>query len=491
MSLSAAPVRVRFAPSPTGSLHIGTARTALFDWLLARQTGGQFILRIEDTDRSRYVPGSLEELMDGLRWLGLEWDEGPDIGGPYGPYLQSERLPIYHAHAQRLLDSGDAYESYYTSEEIEAITKSVGQGDAAEVNRLMRAMPADEARRRREAGVKPAVLFKVPLDGETVARDEIRGEIRTPNRTLRDPVLVKSDGFPTYHLAAMVDDYLMRITHVLRGQEWLPSLPFHILIIRALGWEPPLFVHPSIFLDPSGKGKMSKRRGSTTDQPTFVRDFRAGGYLPEAVVNWAALMGWGEEGGDREVYTIPELVQAFKLDRVRPSPTAVNYEKLDWLNGLHIRMLAPDELARRLVPFMHRAGVAVCRDDLLPLTPLVQQRLTTLDEAPDLLDFFFVPPPAPTVEELIPKKMTAADTRAALEASRALLATLEPFTAEPVEAALRGLAEERGWKAGDLFSILRVALSSKRVAPPLFGTIEHLGHATTLERIDQALALLA
>ena len=490
MPLSAAPVRVRFAPSPTGSLHIGTARTALFDWLLARQTGGQFILRIEDTDRAREVPASLDELMEGLRWLGLEWDEGPDIGGPYGPYVQSQRLPIYHEHAQRLLDSGDAYEAYYSSEEIEAITKSVGQGDAAEVNRLMRAMPADEARRRREAGVKPAVLFKVPLDGETVARDEIRGEIRTPNRTLRDPVLIKSDGFPTYHLAAMVDDYLMKITHVLRGQEWLPSLPFHMLIIRAFGWEPPLFVHPSIFLDPSGKGKMSKRRGSTTDQPTFVRDFRAGGYLPEAVVNWAALMGWGEEGGDREVYTIPELVQAFKLERVRPSPTAVNYEKLDWLNGVHIRMLAPDELARRLVPFMHRAGVAVCRDDLLPLVPLIQQRLTTLDEAPDLLDFFFVPPPAPTVEELIPKKMTAADTRAALEASRALLATLEPFTAESIEAALRGLAEARGWKVGDLFSILRVALSSKRVAPPLFGTIEQLGHATTLERIDQALALL-
>jgi glutamyl-tRNA synthetase len=491
MASEVSPARTRFAPSPTGSLHIGGARTAFYDWLLARQTGGQFILRIEDTDRNRFVEGGVEEIMDGLRWLGLDWDEGPDKGGPYGPYLQSERLPIYHQYIQRLLDSGHAYRAYHSKEEIDAIRAAVGESDAVEFNRRLRSMPADEIARREADGVQPIVLFRMPDDGDTQVHDEIRGDIRFPNRSLRDPVLLKSDGFPTYHFAAMVDDGAMKITHVLRSEEWLPSLPLHALIIKALGWEMPHFYHPSVFLDPSGKGKMSKRRGSTTDQPTFVRDFREAGFLPEAILNWAALMGWAESGGDREVYTVPELIEAFSLDRLRPSPAAVNYDKAEWLNGVHIRALPADELARRLVPFMHRAGISVSADDLIPLVPLVQERLTLLDEAPDLLDFFFVPPPPPDPAELVPKKLTPAEARGALEATRAYLATVESFDAGTLEAGLRALAEERGIKAGDLFTILRVALSSKRVAPPLFGTIAHLGWATTAARLDRALEILA
>lgn len=486
----AGPARTRFAPSPTGSLHIGTARTALYSWLLARQTGGQFILRIEDTDRNRYVEGSLEELMAGLRWLGLHWDEGPDVSGPYGPYLQSQRLAIYQRYADRLVEQGLAYAAYWSPDEIDAIRQAVGEASAMLMNDRLRSMPDDEKKRRRDAGVNSVIMFRVDNSGETVVYDEIRGEIRTPGKTLRDPVLIKSDGFPTYHLAAMVDDYEMKITHVLRAQEWLPSYPVHMQLIRALGFEAPKFIHPSVFLDPSGKGKMSKRRGSTTDQPTFVRDFRAAGYLPEAVINWAALMGWAEEGGEREFYSVADLITAFDIRRVRPSPTAVNYEKLDNFNGMHIRALDERDLARRITPFMVRAGIPVSADDLLPLIPLIHKRIETLQDAVDLLDFFFVPPAMPKPEDLVPKKLTPTETLAALQATRDLLAALEPFEDAAIETALRALAEQRSLRAGDLFTILRVALSNKQVAPPLFGTMAYLGRSTTLERLDAALAVL-
>ena len=484
------PARTRFAPSPTGVLHVGGARTAFYSWLLARQTGGQFLLRIEDTDRARYIAHGSEEIIRGLRWLGLDWDEGPDVGGPYGPYTQSERLPVYREHVQWLLDHGHAYEAFWSAEEMEGFSKEVGAANAAAINVRIRSMSDTEKARRRAAGVTPVVLFAVPNEGETVVYDEIRGEIRVPNKQLRDPVILKSDGFPTYHLAAMVDDHLMEITHVLRAEEWLPSLPVHSLIIRAFGWDLPKFVHPSVFLDPSGKGKMSKRRGSTTEQPTFVRDFQEAGYLPEAVLNWSALMGWAESGGERQVYTVPELIAAFSLDRVRPSPAGVNYDKLNWINGMHIRALSPLDLAARLAPFLARDGLVVTVRDLVPLVPLIQERITVLDEASDLLDFFFVTPPEPPLADLVPKKLTPEQALAALQAARALVAAVEPFDAETLEAQLRALADERGLKAGDLFTILRVALSTKRVAPPLFGTMVCLTRATTLARLDRALGVL-
>ncbi|MFN8483118.1 MAG: glutamate--tRNA ligase [Anaerolineae bacterium] len=483
------PFRGRVAPSPTGFLHIAVARAALYNWLSARKLGGQFILRIEDTDRTRYVEGSLDNIKSGLRWLGLEWDEGPDVGGPYGPYVQSERLPIYHAYIQTLLDSGHAYETYYSKDELDAIRDAVGEADPVAFNRRVRSMPEEEKARRREAGVRPAVLFKMPEEGETVVYDEIRGEIRFPNKSLRDPVLLKSDGFPTYHFAAMVDDGLMRITDVLRGVEWLPSLPLHVQVIQALGWETPRFYHLSLFLDPSGKGKMSKRKGSN-EYPIFVHQLREMGYLPEALLNWIALMGWAETSGDREIYTVPELIEAFDLRRVRAAPAAVDYDKAEWLNGVHIRMLAPDDLARRIAPFMAAAGFDVTAEQIEPMVPLIQERMANLTEAVELLDFFFVTPPAPEGAELTPKKLTPADAAGELEAAREVLAGLEPFDAASIEAALRGMAEARGIKPGDLFTILRVALSSKRVAPPLFGTIACLGRETTLARIDRALGIL-
>ena len=482
------PARTRFAPSPTGSLHIGGARTALYAWLLARQTGGQFLLRIEDTDRNRFVEGATQEFIDSLRWLGLDWDEGPDVGGPHGPYVQSERLPIYETHVRRLLEAGRAYESYWSPTEMEGWRSENEDAAAADINQRLRSMPPAEIAHRRDAGVVPAVLFKVDNEGETVTHDLIRGEIRTPNKTLRDPVLLKSDGYPTYHLAALVDDHLMDISHVIRAQEWLPSYPVHAQIIDAFGWERPQFVHPSVFLNPSGKGKMSKR--FVSDKPIFVRGFKEMGYLPEAVLNWVALMGWAESGGDKEVYTVPQLVEAFDLERVKASPAAVSFEKADWLNKVHIRALTPEDLAERLLPFLQKSGLHVGVRDVMPLVPLVQERITTLDEAAELLDFFFVEPPMPEATDLVPGKLTPTEATEALAAARDLLATAEPFDAATLDRALRGLAEARGMKAGDLLSILRVALSSKRVAPPLFETLALLGRETSLARLDRALGVL-
>lgn len=488
MTIATPPARTRFAPSPTGSLHIGSARTALYAWLLARQTGGQFLLRIEDTDRNRFVEGATQEIIEGLRWLGLDWDEGPDVGGPHAPYVQSERLPIYAAHARQLLDAGRAYESYWSPLEMEAWRSENEDAAAVDINQRLRSMTADEMARRRDAGVAPAVLFKVDNAGETVTHDLIRGEMRTPNKTLRDPVLLKSDGYPTYHLAALVDDRLMDISHVIRAQEWLPSFPVHAQIIDAFGWQRPLYIHPSVLLNPSGKGKMSKR--FVSDKPIFVRGFKDMGYLPEAVLNWVALMGWAESGGDKEVYTVPQLVEAFDLDRVKASPAAVSFEKADWLNKVHIRALAPEDLAERLLPFLQRSGLKVGVRDVMPLVPLVQERITTLDEAAELLDFFFVEPPMPPAADLVPGKLTPGEATEALAAARDVLATVEAFDAATLDPALRGLAEARGMKAGDLLSILRVALSSKRVAPPLFETLALLGRETSLARLDRALGAL-
>ncbi|MCL6615308.1 MAG: glutamate--tRNA ligase, partial [Firmicutes bacterium] len=283
------PVRVRFAPSPTGYLHIGGARTAIYDWLLARATGGRFILRIEDTDRTRLVPDALADIIESLHWLGLDWDEGPDVGGQAGHYLQSERLPLYEANAKRLVEEGKAYYCFCTEERLAALRRAqeAAKSETVGYDRHCRDLPRAEVEAAVARGEKAVIRFKMPLEGETTFRDAIRGEITVANKILDDMVLLKSDGFPTYHLAAVVDDHLMGITHVLRGDEWLPSTPRHILLYRAFGWEPPVFAHLPIFLNPSGGGKLSKRHGATS-----VREYREKGYLPEALFNFLLLLGW-------------------------------------------------------------------------------------------------------------------------------------------------------------------------------------------------------
>ena len=487
-------VRVRFAPSPTGYLHVGGARTALFNWLWARHTEGTFILRIEDTDRKRLVPDSLEDIQESLRWLGIEWDEGPGVGGPYGPYFQSERLELYHRYAQELLARGAAYRCYCSSERLARVREERRRrGEPPGYDRHCRFL-ADEERARLEAEGAPSVVrLKVPERGTTTVHDLLRGEITFENETLEDVVLLKSDGYPTYHLAVVVDDHLMEISHVMRADEWISSFPLHALIYRALGWELPTFVHLPMILDPTGKGKLSKRKqkradGHVEENMTMVREFREAGYLPEALFNFIATLGWAYSG-DREVFGVDEAIARFELEAIRKAPAVFSYEKLEWMNGVYIRALPAEELARRLVPFMARAGIEVTAEALLPLIPLVQERLKTLADAPAYLDFFFRDAEVPPPELLVHKKMDVESTLRALKAARDALAEVE-WTEEAIESRLRQLAGELGLKAGQLFQPIRVATTGKRVAPPLFGTLYHLGRERVLARVDRAIELL-
>jgi glutamyl-tRNA synthetase len=493
MSQASIPARVRFAPSPTGHLHLGGARTALYDFLLARQTGGQFILRIEDTDQKRYVEGAEQELMDGLRWLGLEWDEGPDKGGPYGPYRQSERKEIYQQFAQQLIEQGDAYYCFCTPEQLaKTREEQMRQKQSIHYPGTCRNLPLAEARARVAAGERHVIRFKMPQEGSTVVHDLLRGEIVIDNRTLDDYIIVKSDGLALYHLAAMVDDHLMKITHVFRGSEWLPTYPLHARIIQAFGWQAPVFCHLSVFLKPSGKGKMSKRESADLMKDgysTFIKDLEELGYLPEGVNNWVALMGWSYD--DRtEFFPMQDLIEKFSLDKLNPSPAAINFSKLDHFNGLHIRSLAAGDLAARIQPFFRSAGYHADLQTLTRIAPIIQERLTTLDDAPELAGFFFRSEIDYDPQELVAKGLSAAQSAEAARRSYALLAglpDLHPATAEPP---MRELVETLGMKPGQVFGILRTAVTGQRVSPPLFESMEIIGREVVLSRILKAIERL-
>jgi len=376
-SSSSQPARVRFAPSPTGNLHLGGARTALYDFLLARQTGGQFILRIEDSDRRRFVEGAEEEIFKSLRWMGLDWDEGPDVGGPYGPYRQSERKEIYQHYADQLIEMGKAFTCFCTPERLDLVrTEQQKRKEPPHYDGTCRNLTAEEVKARVDAGEKHVIRFKMPVTGSTTVRDLLRGDITVENRTLDDYILVRSDGLALYHLAAAVDDHLMKITHVIRGSEWLPTFPLHSLIHRAFGWEEPEWVHLSLFLKPSGKGKMSKRERAELVKDGysfFIKDLEELGYLPEAIVNWIALMGWSYDD-HTEFFSLRDLVEKFSLDKLNPSPAAINYTKFDHFNGLHIRALPVTELARRMKPFFLAKGIQADDATLLRIAPIVRER---------------------------------------------------------------------------------------------------------------------
>ncbi|HMK08712.1 MAG TPA: glutamate--tRNA ligase [Anaerolineales bacterium] len=483
------PARTRFAPSPTGRTHIGSARTALYDFLLARQSGGQFILRIEDTDVKRTVAGAEAELMDSLRWLGLEWDEGPDVGGPCGPYRQSERAAIYRQHTQRLLDEGHAYPCFCSPERLAQMRQDQQKRkEPPRYDGLCRDLAPAEALSRIERGESYVVRFRTPRQGTTTAVDLLRGPITVENATIDDYVLVRSDGLPVYHLAAMVDDHLMRISHVLRSSEWLPTFPLHALVVRALGWPEPVWVHLSVFLSPSGKGKMSKRHavdakgGALSIYPMDLRDL---GYLPEGVLNWLALMGWSYD--DRtEIFTLADLVQRFSVDRLHPSPAAVNFTKLDHFNGIHLRALPLVELTRRLLPFFHRAGLPADAENLGRIAPLLQERIRTLDEAVEMAGFFFrdhieVAPSALHIEGRTP-----AESAVLLQQAHDAAAQVENWQAEEIERPLRSLADQTGLTAGQLFGAMRMAITGQAVSPPLFETMEIIGRAICLDRLGAA-----
>ena len=488
-----APVRVRFAPSPTGRTHLGSGRTALYNYLLARQTGGTFILRIEDTDQKRYVPGAEEELMRTLRWLGLDWDEGPDVGGPDGPYRQSLRKEIYQEYARRLIETGNAYYCFCSPERLERVRQ---EQIKAKINShydgTCRRINPDEAARRVAAGERHVVRFKMPQEGSITVHDYLRGDITVENRSLDDYVLVKSDGLALYHLAAMVDDHLMKISHVIRGVEWLPTFPLHVHLLKAFGWAPPEFVHLSIFLKPSGKGKMSKREAAQTLKDgfsIFLGDLQNLGYLPEGVANWIALMGWSYD--DRtEFFTLADLIEKFSLERLNPSPAAINFTKLDHFNGLHIRSLSPEDLAGRVRPFLEAAGYSVDPDRLLRIAPIIQERLVTLDDAVQMAGFFFQAEVHPEPADLAGAKMSPAESAAALRRAYDLIAGVDDIKLETVEPCMRLLADELGLSSGQLFGMIRVAVTGQRVSPPLFQSLEIIGKPLTLQRLEQAIVLL-
>jgi len=377
-------------------LHVGGLRTALFNWVFAQKMGGAFILRIEDTDQKRFTPGGVKAIMESLWWLGLQWDEGPDkaglrqmqtnedfegapdVGGPYGPYIQSLKVKRHQEAAAELIAKGAAYRCDCTADRLAQVREEQkARKEQTRYDRRCRfKLPGDV-----DPNKPHVVRIAVPLDGKTTVHDLIRGDITMDYSQLDDFVILKSDGFPTYHLAAMVDDHDMQITHVLRGDEWLPSLPRHYLIYQAFGWEPPAFAHLPVILNPSGKGKMSKRKASSADS-VFVTEFRDEGYLPEALRNFLALVGWAPGSGiEQEIFTLPELIQLFSLDHVNPAPAAFSYDKLDWMNGMYIRALPVDELAKRIYPFLIKAGEEVDTERLLKITPDIQERLVTLNDA--------------------------------------------------------------------------------------------------------------
>ena len=493
MDSKSEPVRVRFAPSPTGHMHLGSARTALYDYLIARKTGGQFILRIEDTDFKRYTPGAEEELIEGLRWLGLDFDEGPGVGGPYGPYRQSERKEIYLEHANRLIDSGHAFYCFCTPERLARVREEQQKRkDPPRYDGTCRNITLEESRRRVEAGEKHVVRFRTPKEGSTTVTDLLRGEITIENRTLDDYILVKSDGWALYHLAAMVDDSLMKITHVIRGSEWLPSLPLHALICRAFGWTEPVWIHLSIFLKPSGKGKMSKRETadfSKDGHSFFIKDLQELGYTPEGVVNWISLMGWSYDD-HTEFFTLQDLVEKFSLEHLNPSPAAINFSKLDHFNGLHIRSFSDAVFTSRVIPYFENAGLPVDQKILVKIAPILKERIATLDDVVDMAGFFFRDDVNVDVNDLIGKNLTADQTRTILKDSYGILAEISNMLPELTEPPMRGYVEKSGFSAGQVFGVLRVAVTGQKVSPPLFESMEIIGREKVLQRIKVAIELL-
>lgn len=490
------PVRTRFAPSPTGPLHIGGVRSALFAWLLARHHGGKFILRIEDTDQKRFVPGSIELITDALRWLGIEWDEGPDVGGPYGPYIQSERLEHYQQWANWLVENDRAYKCYCTSDRLEQVNQEkIARKEPPGYDRHCRNLTPDERAQREAEGKSHVVRLKVPLEGKTTGTDVILGTVEFDNTTLQDIVLLKSDGFPTYHLAHVVDDHLMEISHVTRANEWLPSLPVHLQLWQAFGWEIPHYAHLPVLLNPNGKGKLSKRHAGFTEDGRQVlvlaKEFKEAGYLPQAVVNFLTNIGWNF-GDEREIFDVEEAIARFDITQVNPANSVYPIEKLDWLNGVYIReKLTADELAAHLRKPLEDAGFKVDEALLKKVAPVVQTRIKTLNDVVDMAGFFFrddfIPPKA---EDIIQKKMDAESAASALRASYDILSNTQDFHTEPLHDAMQALAQQLDLKNSQLFGALRVAITGQTVSTPTFETMEILGREETLRRIATAIKLL-
>ena len=480
-------VRVRFAPSPTGKLHVGGARTAIYNWAFARAMGGTFILRIEDTDPERSTKENTEVILNAMKWLGLDWDEGPGNEGDCGPYFQSERLDIYHREIQKLLDAGAAYYCFCSEERLNEIRVEQKKAGAPETgyDRHCRGIPREEAERRIAAGEKAVIRFKIPETGVTGFDDLVRGHIEYKNELLDDLVLIKRDGYPTYHFASVVDDHLMGTTHVLRGDEWISSTPKHVLLYRAFGWEPPVWCHLPVILDSKNGGKLSKRNGAAS-----VGEFRDLGYLPEALVNYLALLGWNP-GDDREVMSIQEMVSAFKLENIHPTAVKFDEKKLQWMNMQHIHTTPNETLLAEMKKGLDALGISVDAESperLNEIIELLKPRAHFLKDLAEMSVYFFRAPTS--YDEKGMRKQWGPGSRDVAHAVREMLSAVEPFKAPEIEKGFLSLAESRNCKLGDLVGAVRLAVSGVTAGPGLWELFEVVGKDETLRRIDVAEPLM-
>ncbi len=501
------PAVVRIAPSPTGDPHVGTAYIALFDFAMARTTGGRFILRIEDTDRTRYDAKSEAQITESLHWLGIQYDEGPDVGGPNGPYRQSERTEIYREHVDKLLDGGTAYRCFCTAERLAEMRHAQRARKAPPgYDGLCRGLLPEEIEAKLAEGIQYVVRLKVPKDRPVSFHDELRGKVEIEGKQIDDQVLLKSDGFPTYHLANVVDDHLMEVNDVIRAEEWITSTPKHVLLYEAFGWTPPRFRHMPLLRN-KDKSKISKRKN-----PTSLIWYKENGYLPEAMVNFLALMGYSSPDGE-EMFSLEQMLKDFDPKRISTSGPVFDLEKLQWLNGEYIRALPENELATRLLAhWTYRRGRSIEADPetdgplhawidangglesdavrafVLATIPLVQTRIKTLEEYAPLTRCFFRDDVSGYEQaELIPKKKDIEGVRDLLTTAHADLEGLTDWTHEPIEGALRGLAEKIEWKPREIFQPMRVAVTGSKISPPLFESMELIGKTACLARIEGAI----
>ncbi|HOX22953.1 MAG TPA: glutamate--tRNA ligase [Elusimicrobiales bacterium] len=484
--------RVRFAPSPTGHLHIGGARTALFNRLFALKTGGTYVLRIEDTDELRSTEDSVKAIFDGLQWMGLSWQEGPlpegGEHGDFGPYFQAERAKrgIYQPFIDKLLSEGKAYHCYCSTEELDEMRRRAQlEKRPPRYDGRCRQLTAEQKAAFQAQGRKPVLRFRMPDDGVTEFQDLIHGSLRFENKLLYDFIMVKASGYPTYNFACVIDDHLMQISHVVRGDDHISNTPLQYQLYKALGWEPPVFAHLSMILGPDGT-RLSKRHGHTG-----VQEYRKMGLLPEALRNYLALLGWST-ADSQQIFAPGELESKFNIEGCQKSPATFDPVKLNWMNGEYIRQLSADQLLERALPYLQEAGVGVGadREYLKKVVCLEQEKYKLLAEIPKLVDFFFLPEPvfdAKSVEKVLKKP----EAPAVLEAMRKKYAALGDFTEGPLELEARACAKELGLKAGQVFHPLRVAVSGRTEGPTLFRMLEYLGREKVLQRLEKAAALCA
>lgn len=501
-------VRVRFAPSPTGPLHMGGVRTALFNYLFARKHDGDFVLRIEDTDQTRYVQGAEDYIMEALDWCGIAPDEGIRQGGKYGPYRQSERKDKYADIAQRLLDSGHAYYAFDTAEELDEMREQLKAANVAtpQYNAITRqnmknslTLPADEVEERLNKGEPYVVRFKMPRNKDVRLYDEIRGWVVVNTSKLDDKILFKSDGMPTYHLANVVDDHTMQISHVIRGEEWLPSTPLHVLLYEAFGWKPPVFAHLPLLLKPNGKGKLSKRDGDKLGFPVFPLEwkdpetgevamgYRENGYFPEAFINILAFLGWNP-GTEKELFTLEELTQEFSLEKVGKSGAKFDPDKAHWYNQQYLRQKSNDYLAGLFLPEIEKRGVKANRDYVARVCGFLKERANFVSEFWDQSFYFFQPPESYNAK--VVKKKWKEETPEIIAELRSELASASDFSADALEKMVKDWLNAKELKMGQVMNALRLALTGSNIGPSLFQIMEMIGRQETLNRIDKALEAL-